>query len=84
MMPAPWLDNPIRARRQCWLSADSVDPCLAMQNRAAIAAQRRQIFAGKMLAARSRLNSPASNEAKPGASTPRCNTRAPEPAAKSP
>ena len=47
MMLAPLLDNPIRARRHCWLLADSVDACLAMQNCSAIGAQRLQIFLGQ-------------------------------------
>ena len=84
MMLAPLLDNPIRARRHCWLFADSVNAGLAMQNCSAIGAQSLQIFSGKMPAARSRLNSPAAHDAKPVAPPPRCNTRAPEPAAKSP
>ena len=84
MMLTPLLDNPIRASRQCWLSADSVNARLATQNCSAIGAQRLQIFSGKMPAARPHLNSTAAHDAKPVAPPPRCNTRAPEPAAKSP
>ncbi len=84
MMPASLLDTRSYAYRPRWLSADSLDACIATPQCLAIRTQRRKISSGKMRAARSRHRCFACYDATLLALSLLFKTNALEPAAKSP
>jgi len=84
MMPARLLDTRNCAHHPCWLSADSLDACVATPDWSAIRTQRRKFSSEKMLAAHSRYRSCSCREATPVALPLPFKTHALKPAAKSP
>ena len=84
MTPVPLLNTRTYTLRPCWLSADSLDACVATPQCLAIRTQRRKISPEKMLGARSRPRCCAYYEATLRALSLLFKTHSPEPVAKSP